>query len=48
MYQLGTAKTHVARLLSKLEARDRVQLVILAHGLAPAPSSRAGDGRSDS
>jgi DNA-binding NarL/FixJ family response regulator len=43
---IGTAKTHVARLLSKLDARDRVQLVILAHGLAPA-SSRAGDGRSD-
>ncbi|WP_432970733.1 response regulator [Dactylosporangium sp. CA-233914] len=27
----GTAKTHVARLLHKLAARDRVQLVILAH-----------------
>ena len=40
---IGTAKTHVARLLSKLDARDRVQLVILAHGLAPASSSRAGD-----
>ncbi len=44
---IGTAKTHVARLLSKLDARDRVQLVILAHGLAPAPSSRAGEGRLD-
>jgi len=27
----GTAKTHVARLLAKLGARDRVQLVITAH-----------------
>ncbi|MDX6264063.1 MAG: hypothetical protein QOH84_5751 [Kribbellaceae bacterium] len=26
----GTAKTHVAHLLTKLDARDRVQLVILA------------------
>lgn len=33
---VGTAKTHVARLLAKLEARDRVQLVIRAYeaGLA--------------
>jgi DNA-binding NarL/FixJ family response regulator len=28
---IGTAKTHVARLLAKLEARDRVQLVIIAY-----------------
>jgi DNA-binding NarL/FixJ family response regulator len=34
----ATAKTHVAHLLTKLDARDRVQLVILAYqsGLAPA------------
>ena len=33
---VGTAKTHVARLLAKLSARDRVQLVITAYeaGLA--------------
>jgi DNA-binding NarL/FixJ family response regulator len=36
---VGTAKTHVARLLAKLDARDRVQLVITAYevGLVPAP-----------
>ena len=28
---VATAKAHVARLLTKLEARDRVQLVIIAH-----------------
>ena len=34
----ATAKTHVAHLLTKLDARDRVQLVILAYqsGLVPA------------
>jgi DNA-binding NarL/FixJ family response regulator len=35
----ATAKTHVAHLLAKLDARDRVQLVIMAHqaGLASLP-----------
>ena len=35
----STAKTHVARLLTKLDARDRVQLVITAYetGLMTAP-----------
>ena len=39
----ATAKTHVAHLLTKLDARDRVQLVIIAYqaGLAPpAPLAR--------
>jgi DNA-binding NarL/FixJ family response regulator len=30
----GTAKTHVGNLLTKLDARDRVQLVIIAHRTA--------------
>jgi DNA-binding NarL/FixJ family response regulator len=35
----ATAKTHVAHLLTKLDSRDRVQLVIIAYqaGLAAAP-----------
>jgi DNA-binding NarL/FixJ family response regulator len=34
----ATAKTHVAHLLTKLDARDRIQLVIIAYqsGLATA------------
>ena len=34
----ATAKTHVAHLLTKLDARDRVQLVIIAYQAGVAPS----------
>ena len=36
---VATAKTHVTRLLAKLDARDRVQLVIIAYeaGLVAPP-----------
>ena len=36
---LGTAKAHVARLFTKLDARDRVHLVIIAYetGLVSPP-----------
>ena len=39
---VGTAKTHVAHLLAKLNARDRIQLVILAHrvGLVTGVTTR--------
>ena len=36
----GTTKTHVARLLAKLDARDRVQLVITAYEAGLVPASR--------
>jgi DNA-binding NarL/FixJ family response regulator len=32
----GTVKTHVGHLLTKLDARDRIQLVILVHAAKPA------------
>ncbi len=35
----GTAKTHVGRLLAKLHARDRAQLVIAAYQVGLAPPS---------
>jgi DNA-binding NarL/FixJ family response regulator len=41
---LPTAKTHVSRILTKLDARDRTQLVILAYqaGIVTAASGRPG------
>ncbi|HUR08014.1 MAG TPA: response regulator transcription factor [Nonomuraea sp.] len=43
----GTAKAHVASLLTKLAARDRVQLVIIAYqaGLVSASPGRGGSAR---
>jgi DNA-binding NarL/FixJ family response regulator len=43
----ATAKTHVSRLLAKLDARDRAQLVVIAYesGLARAPAA-AGENAS--
>jgi DNA-binding NarL/FixJ family response regulator len=34
----GTVKTHVGHLLTKLDARDRIQLVILAHTAPDGPA----------
>ncbi|WP_214412384.1 response regulator [Sphaerisporangium fuscum] len=43
---LATVKTHIGRLLTKLDARDRAQLVIAAYesGLVTAAPARGGDG----
>ena len=40
----STAKTHAARAMTKLGARDRAQLVVFAYqaGLRPAPDRAAG------
>lgn len=45
----ATVKTHIGRLLSKLGARDRAQLVIVAYetGLVSARGRGGGTGRPD-
>ena len=45
----STVKTHVGRILQKLDARDRVHLVILAyeHGLLPSHGPSSEQGPSD-
>ncbi|MDH2426519.1 response regulator transcription factor [Sphaerisporangium sp. TRM90804] len=42
---VGTVKTHISRLLSKLQARDRAQLVIAAYAGAPFTPPDAGSHR---
>ena len=44
----GTAKTHVGHLLTKLDARDRVQLVIIAHRAGLAQRADHDQARPDS
>ncbi|MDA0636123.1 response regulator transcription factor [Nonomuraea sp. MCN248] len=40
----GTVKTHISRLLAKLQARDRAQLVIAAYEAGLVEPRRRGDG----
>ena len=44
---LPTVKTHVSRILTKLRARDRTQLVVFAYeaGLVPRPADAGGGSR---
>jgi DNA-binding NarL/FixJ family response regulator len=39
---VATVKTHVSRLLAKLDARDRAQLVVLSYELGVAEPRRRG------
>jgi DNA-binding NarL/FixJ family response regulator len=41
---VATVKTHVSRLLAKLDARDRAQLVVLSYELGVAEPRRRGTG----
>lgn len=43
----ATAKAHVARLLTKLDARDRIQLVIIAYETGLVSPRDSGPGASD-
>ncbi|MFD1547965.1 response regulator [Nonomuraea guangzhouensis] len=42
---LATVKTHIGRLLAKLDARDRAQLVIVAYESGLVSAVRPGEGR---
>jgi len=41
---VATVKTHVSRLLAKLDARDRAQLVVLSYELGVAEPRRRANG----